>query len=223
MPVLTDIHTHHLPAIPGTALVNVRLKADQLSFIPQQGQVYSVGLHPWDVGNRQQYQTLLKDSWEKRLTDMLHCEWVLAVGEAGFDKLCSSDPDCQYNAFVIQAKLAEMVAKPLIIHQVKGIDRVLAVHKLIQPKQPWIIHGFRGKPQQALALAKLGFYLSFGERYNEESLRTFPHEYLLLETDESLIPIETLYEKAAQVRGLSASALRKEVLENIHHIFPALA
>lgn len=220
MPFLTDIHTHQLPPIPGSALVNVRLQVGSLPFIPHQGQLYSVGLHPWDVGDATQYKRIMKEKIGNELAELLRCPSVLAVGEIGFDKLCGSDLESQYQAFVEQARMAEAAGKPVIIHQVKGIDVVQEVRRLIQARQPWIIHGFRGKPQQALALTRQGFYLSFGERYNEESLRTIPPDRLLLETDESPIPIDTIYEKAAQARGVPASILKGQIQENIRHLFP---
>ena len=50
---------------------------------------------------------------------------------------------------------------------------------------PWIIHGFRGKPQLAEALIRQGFYLSLGERYNPMSAAVIPIDRLLAESDGS--------------------------------------
>ena len=109
--------------------------------------------------------------------------------------------------------------KPLVIHAVKAYDDIIRIHKAERPKQPWIIHGFRGKPETAGQLIREGLYLSFGEYYNHESLKSVPLDRLFLETDEGNMPIDKLYRKAARIRNLSTHRLRKSIKENISRIF----
>ena len=70
---------------------------------------------------------------------------MLAVGEAGLDKLAEAPLTLQIEVFEYQARLAEEANKPLIIHLVKAVDELLKLKQKIQPVKPWIIHGFRGK------------------------------------------------------------------------------
>ena len=53
----------------------------------------------------------------------------------------------------------------------KAVEELLKLKQRLQPANPWIIHGFRGKPALAQDYVRHGFYLSFGEKYQEESLR----------------------------------------------------
>ena len=64
------------------------------------------------------------------------------------------------------------------------------VKKEFQPKQAWIWHGFRGKPEQAKQMLDKGLYLSFGEFYSDEAMRVVPDDRLFLETDDSELDIE---------------------------------
>ena len=59
---------------------------------------------------------------------------------------------------------------------------------------PWIIHGFRGKPQLAQQLLNNGFYISLGEHFNPQTVTIIPTNRLLFETDESTLDINTIIE-----------------------------
>lgn len=115
--------------------------------------------------------------------------------------------------------MAEAVCKPLVIHAVKAQAELIQLKRELKPRVPWIIHGFRGKVQLAQDLVRHGLYLSFGARYQEETLRQIPLDRLFLETDESEVSIASLYEEAARLRGLSCSELREAVSCNIHRVF----
>lgn len=84
----------------------------------------------------------------------------------------------------IHYELSETLRKPLILHIVKSFPEIIAFRKQWKPTQPWIIHGFRGKPQLARELLAHGFHLSYGKKYNPVSLAITPASRLLRETDE---------------------------------------
>ncbi|MBP1640342.1 MAG: TatD-related deoxyribonuclease [Bacteroidetes bacterium] len=162
--------------------------------------VISVGLHPWNIGA----------DWKKQLQilgESAGREHVVLIGEAGLDKLCKTDFDLQQTVFLRQIELAEEIKKPLIIHCVKAWQELTAIHKKVIPSVPWILHGFRGKPELAKQLLELGFYLSFGEKFNEESLRITPLERLCTETDESKLTIDEIYSKIAETKETSIELL----------------
>ena len=85
---------------------------------------------------------------------------VVAVGEAGLDAVRGGDAAIQEDVFVRQALLAEKVEKPLVVHCVRRYGRILELHKAISPRQLWIIHGFRGKPELARQLSAAGIGIS---------------------------------------------------------------
>lgn len=205
-----NIHTHIEPLIPGEAIVNCFPE----KFAPKRRGWYSVGIHPWYITD--DISTIVMRSC---FDVLVQSEQVLAVGEAGLDKLASTPLDKQIEVFEYQAQFAKSYDKPLIIHLVKAMDELLKLKKKIRPTNPWIIHGFRGNAILAEEFLRHGFYLSFGDKYQEEALRTVPADKLFLETDESVVPIDELYRRAARVRGVSPKVLRETVETNVCKIF----
>ncbi len=117
---------------------------------------------------------------------------VLAIGETGLDALRGGDLAVQTELFKCHAAISEELKKPLIIHAVKTFQQIIALRNSLRPTLPWIIHGFRGKEEMAVQLLKHGFYLSLGEKFNPEAARVIPAACLLVETDESPLPIEQI-------------------------------
>lgn len=204
-----DIHTHIVGGTDGFRIISCPLEG----FSPCAGQWYSVGLHPWGLQSE-----VSRETWA-RLQEVLFHPQVLAVGEAGLDKLAAASMDLQEAVFVRQAVLADEVGKPLIIHLVKATDALLRLRKRLSPRVPWIIHGFRGKAQLACELLRHDFYLSFGAKFQGEALRVVPLSRLFIETDESPLPIAEVYRLAASARQMSTMALLKAVRANVQSVF----
>ena len=137
--------------------------------------------------------------------------------------------ETQRKVFFGHCELAEQWRLPLIIHQVRSADALLQIRKEFSPTVPWIIHGFRGKPKLALQLLEAGFYLSFGSALCQEdsalhdSLFITPTDRLFLETDESDLPIEQLYEQAAKVLLITSEELAARVFTNFKTVFTRYA
>lgn len=208
MIIPADIHTHRLPEAQGTAIVNCYPE----EFHPQQGQWYSVGIHPWHL-------TSSVVEREHQLRQWANHPQVLALGEAGLDKLAAEPLSLQIPVFESQARLSMEVDKPLIIHLVKATDELLKLRQALRPTNPWIIHGFRGKATLAAEYLRAGFYLSFGEKYQEEALRVTPIDRLFMETDESSMSVAELYVRASAIRGASSKELQKALSGNVRKTF----
>lgn len=219
---ILDIHTHQSEnASQGKAIINYQLLTDSPLNIPlaesadvaESGELYSVGIHPWELTecNAERQLRLLKELIAKKK--------FVAVGEAGLDKLAATPIEVQITIFKAQVKLSEKCELPLIIHCVKAMEELLAVRKELQPVQPWIWHGFRGKAEQAKQLVKQGFYLSFGEHYDDAAIASIPADRLFLETDDAGIDIESILQRAAKVRGVEVDALRHIIHENVQKVF----
>lgn len=206
-----DIHTHQLPPLSGTAIVC----CSPDTFYPQENEWYSIGIHPWNLDDCNWKETSFKESFES----LIRHPQVLAIGESGLDKLTKISLAQQMEALRYQALVAEAATKPLILHLVKATTELLALKKELSPRVPWIIHGFRGKLQLALELVHHGLYLSFGTNYQEEAMQQTPANRLLLETDESNVPIADLYKKAALLREITDKELMETVSANIQRIF----
>lgn len=171
-----------------------------------------MGFHPW-------FATSLSSGEWALFDEMLNHPQVLAVGECGLDRLAKTDWKVQLEVFRRQAETAVAVEKPLLIHAVRTFQEILAVKKELAAGNGWVIHGFRGKKELAQQLVSQGFFLSFGEHYQEEALRITPLDRLFLETDESRVPVVRLYERAAGSLSLSVNELMERVQCNIGKVF----
>ncbi len=168
----------------------------------------SVGIHPWHIYN----------NWESGFTaiaEYAKTDNVVAIGECGLDTLKSpATIELQEEILKAHILLAEELQKPLIIHCVKAYDRLIALHKELKPLQAWILHGFRGKPQQAEQLIKAGFYISLGEKFNPESAKVIPMEKLFIESDESNAAIADIYSAIAVAKDTTCRELAQQIMAN---------
>ena len=196
---LIDIHTHNNTA--GNSIFN-------------SGTLYladkkiSVGIHPWYINAE----------WKNKLATIVGFAGkgnVVAIGECGIDILKSPAPvELQEEIFKAHILLAEELRKPLIIHCVKAYDRLIALRNELKPQQAWIVHGFRGKPQQTEQLIKAGFYISLGEKFNPDSARIIPADRLFIESDESSAAIADIYAAVACAKGAYIEALAVQTEQN---------
>lgn len=199
---ILDIHTHVLPQEPGSALVSIGCGP-----LPQeQGHYYSAGLHPWDVTGHDMASFM-------RLESLVANARVLAIGECGFDTLKGPSHELQEQAFIHQIELSERFRKPMILHVVRDFDNVIRLRKQLKPKQPWLIHGFRGNPTQMNQLYSHGILVSFGQNHNKEALTIIHPDRLFLETD-AKCPIHEVIQTAASVRSESQEAIIRHLSSN---------
>lgn len=206
--MIHDIHTHHHPDTPGTAIV--QLVPDAFSLQPKY--YYSVGLHPWSIS----------EDWKTQMAKVaiiaLHPQ-VLMIGEAGLDKKNGSAPmELQLEVFREHIRLSELLHKPLIIHCVKSIDEVLSMRKETKATRPWILHGFRGGIEQWRQLSHAGLHVSIGHHYNAELIKQLPLQHLIIESDDTT-GIGTVYNQVSQDVGITIPELEHLVGNNIIHLF----
>jgi TatD DNase family protein len=182
------------------------------------GVSYTFGIHPWHLTE----QTLGKQL--ERVNSYAGHENVIAIGEAGFDRLKGPDLHLQRTAFEEQVAISEELSKPVFIHCVKGWDDLLQVHKRMRPAQTWIIHGFRGRKELASQLLSKGMYISFWFDFvlRHEStplLQSLQADRIFLETDGSGFDISSIYKKVSVDLGLSVNGLKKQIFINFNTLF----
>lgn len=165
-----DVHTHRLDAGPD-AIINLPLGAK----VPGEGS-FSVGIHPWDASS-------VTEADRQWVENSAMLPQVAAIGETGLDALRGGPLDEQEQLFRWHVALSERAGKPIIIHAVKTLQRLIELRKELKPSQPWVIHGFRGKPQMALQLVRAGFDISIGERHHPGIAEAVPPNRLHHETD----------------------------------------
>ena len=208
--MLIDIHTHR---ITNNASDIVSISADD--YTPHI-KACSIGIHPWHISPDWQDQI-------DRIRNLASAPNVYMIGECGLDNVrLTASMEEQETIFRHHIDISEQARKPLIIHCVKSIDRLIAIKKQIQPRQTWILHGFRGKPQQAVQLLAQGIELSFGPHFNDKSLlAAYQQNSLWLETDDSTSTIAEVYNQASQSLGTSIESLKNLIAQKARILFPA--
>lgn len=185
---ILDVHTHNREST--NSIINIDLDNPDI----REGRWYSVGVHPWDSADAGKCRRFLDT-----VKEFASHPQVLAIGEVGLDRLRGADIEAQQRLLSQQVELAEAVGKPLILHVVKAYPEIIAMKKSSGSSVDWIIHGFRGKPELAQELLRHGFYISLGEKYNEEAAAVIPSSRLLVETDMSDVDIHELASRHPQL------------------------
>ncbi len=218
--MILDIHTHH-PAPDPEAVICVA----PAQFAPVDGQLYSVGIHPWSLEAGEPSA----GEWEQLERAAAHPR-VAAIGETGIDLLKGGPLFRQLNVLKRHIELSERIGKPLILHCVRAHDHIAQLRRAMKPSQPWAIHGFRGKPAVARILLDAGCRLSLGPKFNPAILPLllpctstpvlpptgFPDcaSFLLAETDDSGESIAAVITALAAAAGLPEEALAALIAAN---------
>ena len=207
-----DIHTHTEESGENLLqIINLNLESP----CPDQG-FYSYGIHPWaldDIGF--QAEKALQTLEEK-----LKLPQVLALGEAGLDKMHKASFERQIKLFERQIELSETLQKPIILHDVRSHNEIIALRKKHKAVQPWIVHGFSGTEQDVRQLIGQGIYLSVGEsllhpeRKIYKSFKFIDLDYLFLETDMAEIGVEAVYKAAAFLLEMDMPTLQTRIFAN---------
>ena len=203
--MIKDIHTHRIDAREAVISVN------PWEFAPVDGLCYSVGIHPWQVGRA-------TDADFDRLAECARSDNVLMIGECGIDKLRGGDLSMQTGVLERHIALSEQVCKPLVLHCVRASNELCRLRRVLRPRMPWVVHGFRGNARVAGQLLDAGFYLSYGERFNPEALAITPADRLLAETDESLLPIDEIHRRLAASRQIEVDEFVRNVEEVVKEL-----
>jgi TatD DNase family protein len=229
---LFNFHTHYIDEVP--CLLNADVRHWLEGAYPSRVAL-SVGLHPWCVAAdwQEEFSLVRAAAMDER---------VWAIGECGLDKVRGAALPLQTEAFRAHVLLAEEVRKPLVLHCVKAYDELLALRREVERQckqrscvpQPWVLHGFRGGPEQAKQLMAKGFLFSFGHQYNIETLRfvfacskdalvsgsscddglsgsseALALNPFFLETDDSRLSVRQIYDQVAHHLGVDVARLER--------------
>ncbi len=214
-----NIHCHQIEPETSFSVQNQYVNLNlELEPIHTSSSYRSIGVHPWYTNEQ-----VFPDQWAVVKEALKNSEY-LAIGECGLDRLRGPQLSFQEEILKQQCALAEELKKPVILHLVKTYSDILAFQKRNRFTCPMIIHGFTGNATEAQKLTDAGFYLSFGKALLsnstkvQQSLRVCPIQNLFLETDTSDLPISTIYQKTAKLKGLSLPELAEGIHRNFQQI-----
>jgi TatD DNase family protein len=213
-----DIHNHGAKSIKGVFSVEVLMAHEEREPEDLPGITYTYGIHPWYLDENNHNHLISK------VIKAAGNELVAGIGEAGFDRIKGPSTELQRKTFEEQVYIAEELKKPLIIHCVRAWDELLKEHKKLKPKMPWLIHGFRGKPDLALQLISKGMYLSFWFDFvmrpeAANLLKKLPTGRIFLETDGAAIDIRDIYNKVSADLNLSVDEFKTIIFSNFEQFF----
>lgn len=208
-----NIHSHQPPQTNEFVIKNLYNHFEQTVT----GGNYSIGLHPW---------YLTETTWidEIKILELYSINKnVLAIGECGLDRICTTGFLLQQKVFAAQIVLANKINKPLIIHCVKAYDEVVQLLQQNNNRVPVIFHGFNKNKVLAQQLINKGFYLSFGKALQQpaiqELIKLLPAEKIFFETDDTAINIEEVYASAAQALQIDINSLSLQIKKNAVTVF----
>ncbi len=147
------------------------------------------GLHPYWVVD--QDQTQLEAGLDLLARNISEAS---ALGELGLDfrpHIVKEFRELQIFAFEAQLEIAQMAAKPIVLHLVQAFDEAIRILDLFGvPKQRGFVHSFNGSAHQASAYLERNLLLSIGgpvvrpeNQRLHQAVQSIPLESLLLETD----------------------------------------
>lgn len=210
--MFVDLHCHKDKSIAGTiSVLNVEATKNNDNLFSPENRYLSFGIHPWKSLD-----------WEIEEIKLLECFFdipnVILIGEIGFDKYCSSPEEKQIDVLRSQLMIADKLKKPVLLHNVGGMEIILKAKYEFKDIPAWIIHGFRGNLQETQQLSSKGFYFSFGEKFNIEALKSCDTNRLFIETDVSDKCIEEVYRLIAETREESIQELVSQVETNFRNL-----
>ena len=209
-----NFHTHHPDPSPDVIPIHNLLNTDQYAKTDFGNGYYSIGIHPWYIHPEHWLEDALEA--EKYISH----KHVLAIGEAGLDRMTDLPMNLQVEVFKKMVFFSEKAKKPIIIHSVRSHAEILLLHKEADPKQAWIIHGFNLRLSIAEAFIQQGFYFSFGSAILHHksaaslALTSIPSDRILLETDDKPVTIQEIYKRAAQLRNLTEEETKEIIYAN---------
>ncbi len=198
----------------------------------------NVGVHPENV----------EDFDEEKVSALLRCDKVVAVGEIGLDyhylkDLSPEEIDAQKlrqkEVFIRQINLANKFNLPIVVHSRDAMGDTIEILKKNPPKRASLLHCYSGSVESAKILMDMGFSFSFGgvttfknAKSVQEVVKSLPLERILLETDcPYLAPepfrgtrnepknVKYVADKIATLKGLSIEEVAEATTKNAKRLF----
>ena len=216
---LLDCHTHS-HEVNGLAIRSLTYEEWSGGVTIQEGQLYSIGLHPWSLPLAER----LSDLIDQMRSLLASTPQIVAVGECGIDKVRSNASLAEQQAWLeAQMRLACQLHRPILLHTVRAWSEMIEIRRELaqefDPLPPIVLHGFRAKGEVARMMLSQGFALSFGRHYDPAALQlAYEAHALLVETDElpqGLTHQEALaetYTHLAEALAITPEALAERVV-----------
>lgn len=217
-----DVHTHCLPQSSDICKIHsLSFGKDNYQILLNSYHLFSLGIHPWYINKDTDWS-----EFYKTIIDIRNYPNMIALGEAGLDKLKGKPITQQMDLFKKQLELSQIVKRPLFVHCVKAYSEIQSLLKSSQISYPLIFHDYRGSSQQTEYFLKFPTYFSFGTILNKsgpklESLsHIIPLHRIFLETDDQVqFSIQDRYQKLAELYVTSIEKIQAQIKVNFTQVF----
>lgn len=212
----------------------VETSRQAVALAEQFAHVYAaVGIHPENCGD-------FTDSDIDTLRQLAQHEKVVAIGEIGLDYYWAENPPREWQQRVLRAQmaLAAELDLPVIIHDREAHADTLAIVKEF-PQVRGVFHCYSGSAEDARALLKMGWMLSFNgaitfknARKAPEVIAEVPMERIMIETDSPYLTpvpyrgkrndsayVHLVAERIAEIKGITAKEVECVTFENGKRLF----
>jgi TatD DNase family protein len=215
---LINIHTHRKPGNCEWAIRYGWLHRLRHP-VSVQGYYISAGLHPWKA------HTLSPVQLEDKLRFIIKHQPLIAIGEIGLDRANGPEFTVQMKILEVQLNLAEKANKPVIIHCVKAYADLLPIIRT-RKNIPFVLHDYTGNAiqtdqflRQPNVFFSLGKILFRNVAKSQMLLNMIPEHRMFLETDVMPISIDSVFERAAELKQTGKEVLASLIFENAKGIF----
>lgn len=210
-----NFHAHRQKPANNEIVIQSLFLQDNL-ITPKSDKIFfTAGLHPWHANQ------LSEKEIEDKLVKLIETKSIIAVGEAGLDKLKGPDLQTQEKVFKIHVAVAEKYNLPVIVHSVKAHNEILKLKIDSNSQIPWVLHHYSGSKQLAMDLIDHGFYLSLsyhidnGNSRLSQYLGELPIDKIFLETDDFNVNIKQLYKVVCEKFKITEQELKKQLIKNL--------
>lgn len=193
----------------------------------------ALGIHPSEA-------RLFNDKIYQNIYNLAQDKKVVAIGEIGLDYYWDkSFIDIQKETFIKQIKIANVLNKPIIIHDREAHQDTLDILLKYNKNSKVIMHCFSGSWEFATKCLDQGFYLALGgivtfknAKKPKEIAKKIPLEQLLLETDAPYLTphphrgeqnepafIPFIAEEIATLKNISIDEILEKTTNNAIEVF----
>lgn len=224
----------------GAKIVNIALdyetSVEAINLAKKYPHIYKVaiGVHPTS-----DLSTIDSDIPKFKKLYLENKEFIIAIGETGFNKFEEDDIEYQRHAFMKQIELAQELNLPLIIHSRNADEEVYNVFKDIKNLPTTILHSWTGGIEWTKKLLNLGLYISYtgiitfkNAQDVRENMYITPLDKVFYETDcpwlspvpyrgKTNIPEYSIYvaKTIATHHNIEIEELNKKVSDNFEKVF----
>ncbi|MBP5501439.1 MAG: TatD family hydrolase [Bacteroidales bacterium] len=199
-----NIH-NHIADYPDKNVLDIGIDEKEAANVP----LFSTGIHP----------KLIDNTFDEKFKIVSHLASLpncAAIGECGIDVFSSAEVATQKETFIQHLHLAQQYSKPVIIHCVRAYSDIISAINATHFSLPVVMHSYNGNIQTSQHLIRReNIYFSFSDKCltpncaASKSLVIIPLERIMIETDDSSLPLKPIISLIAENKRVGEDIVEK--------------